>query len=301
MGFSKRRRFGQVIRFGWKDAGLIAKKEDVNRSRIAIYFDILSCFRKYYVYSKQYVSNAFYSKTDFERKSLAESIGASNKKADDWADDYYENRKFLHKYTSFKYETTLKLIWKRRDAYQKRYNMGENCAIQNNVIISREHFLSGTISIGNKVLLAKNVFIDYSGEVVIKDGVKIANDVVIESHSHQLDRTDGYAIPGRIIIDEGVKILTRAYIADTCHHIGRHARIGAGSYVRNNIPPYAIVLGNPAKIVGFVYTPEEMVEFEKTHFKEDNRTSFDEYLKIYTKYYRDCVKEISNFVKLRIK
>jgi acetyltransferase-like isoleucine patch superfamily enzyme len=178
--------------------------------------------------------------------------------------------------------------------------MGENCAVQNNVILSREHFLPGTISIGNSVLLAKNVFIDYSGNVVIKDGVKIANDVVIESHSHQLDRIDGFAVPGCITIDEGVKILTRAYIADTCHHIGRHARIGAGSYVRNNIPPYAIVLGNPGKIVGFVYTPEEMAEFERTHFPVDKRTSIDDYAKNYARYYKDCIKEISRFVKLKI-
>lgn len=297
MGFSYRRRLGQTIRFGWKDAGSIVGKEGLNCSRVSVYLDILSCFRKYYVYSRQYVSNALYSMSEAERRPLAEKIGASNKAADDWADDYYENRKFLRKYSDFKYETSLKLIWKRRDAYRKRYNMGENCAIQNNVILSREHFLPGTISIGNNVLLAKNVFIDYSGEVVIKDGVKIANDVVIESHTHFLNKTDGSAIPGHLIIDDHVKIYTRAYIADSCHHIGRHARIGAGCYVRNTIPPYAIAIGNPAKIIGFVYTPKEIVEFEKENYTESERIPVEVLESNYNKYFKNRVKEIKEFVK----
>ena len=96
-----------------------------------------------------------------------------------------------------------------------------------------------------------------------------------------------------------MKILSRAYIADTCHRIGRHARIGAQSCVRNNVPPYAIVMGNPAKIVGFVYTPEEMENFEIDNYADDNRTSIETYTREYQRYYKDNAKELAHFVKLK--
>jgi acetyltransferase-like isoleucine patch superfamily enzyme len=253
MGYSFRRRLGQTIWFGWKDAGSIANNKKLKRSRVGIYFDILSCFRKYYVYSKQYLANAFYAMTDSERKPLAEKIGASNRFSDDWADDYYINRRFLRKYSSFKYETSLKLTWKRRDAYRKRYNMGENCAIQNNVILSREHFLPGSISIGNNVLLAKNVFIDYSGDIIIKDNVHITNGVIIETHHHAYhsdpNLSNNIIKPSKLIIEEGVVIGSRAIILASCHYIGRNSRIGAGAVVTKDIPDNVIAVGVPAKVI----------------------------------------------------
>ena len=40
--------------------------------------------------------------------------------------------------------------------------------------------------------------------------------------------------------------------------IGDGAIIGAGSVVRHDIPPYAIVAGNPARVAGFRFSPEEI-------------------------------------------
>ena len=98
-------------------------------------------------------------------------------------------------------------------------------------------------------------------------------------------------------IGEGVKILSNAYISDTCHVIGRYARIGAGTYVRSNVPRYAIMMGNPAKIIGFLYSPEEMVEFEKKKFEDNDRTSIEQYENDYKKYFSSRVREIRTFIK----
>ena len=55
-------------------------------------------------------------------------------------------------------------------------------------------------------------------------------------------------------------------------HIGRGAIIGAVAVVRDqNIPPYSIVVGNPAKIIGFRFTVEETLEHEKLIYDEQNR------------------------------
>lgn len=72
-------------------------------------------------------------------------------------------------------------------AYQKFFNIEENPIIEHDVWITRTHGLEGKIKIGNNVTLAKNVFIDYSGNVIIEDGVLLASGVKIESHYRDID------------------------------------------------------------------------------------------------------------------
>ena len=248
------------------------------------------------MWSNQYVKERFWVLSANEKESIGAKYQQANSKKEQWLKDFYENRDFFIKYGNVKYEKVL-LREKRNKAYSERYNAGKNLMVEYDVNISRQHYLDGTISIGDNVLLAKHVFIDYSGQVSLSDGVKISNGVIIESHSHFIDKTDGSAIPGRLVIDDHVKIYSRAYIADTCHHIGRHARIGAGSYVRNSIPPYAIVIGNPAKIIGFVSTPQEIIEFEKEHYSEPERIPLDALEKNYNKFFKDRIKEIKDYIK----
>ena len=65
-----------------------------------------------------------------------------------------------------------------------------------------------------------------------------------------------------IVVEEEVWIGARVSLLNGVH-IGRGAIIGTGSVVRKSIPPYAITIGNPAKIVGFKFTPDEIIEHEK--------------------------------------
>lgn len=134
----------------------------------------------------------------------------------------------------------------------KRYNAGEGLGVQYDVHISREHYLDGTIKIGNNVFLAKHVFIDYSGDVVIEDDVKIANGVIIQSHHRDLEACRNgkdVNIPSSIRICEGAYIGSRAIILDSCNSIGKYSRIGAGAVVTKDVPDYAVVVGVPAKVV----------------------------------------------------
>ena len=297
MGVIKRRRIRQVLMYGWKDAGEISKYPDVNKSRLSIFLDILRCFRQYYLFSNQYKSNRVWGKNEDERFELGCTIGKSNKSRDEWHDDFYENRKFLNKYTSRRYENTPNLMQKRQEAYTKRYNLGENCTIQFNVEFSREHQLNGTLKVGNNVLFAKNVFIDYSGFLTIEDNVGFSNGVIVETHSHS-----GYAFRGKgktlqtyLTICENVTIGSHAMICETCHKINRGARIGAGCIVRKDVPPYAIVIGNPAKIVGFTITPSELLDVEKNVPKE-KRTSLEEFTKLYNTYLKSKIASIREYV-----
>ena len=78
--------------------------------------------------------------------------------------------------------------------------------------------------------------------------------------------------------------------------IGRGAVIGAGSVCRKNIPPYAIVMGNPAKIVGFKFLPDEIIEHEKILYCEDERFTKEVLTKNYEKYFLNKIDKINNYL-----
>jgi acyl-[acyl carrier protein]--UDP-N-acetylglucosamine O-acyltransferase len=80
--------------------------------------------------------------------------------------------------------------------------------------------------------------------------------------------------------------------------IGRGAIIAAGTIVKQKIPPYAIVMGNPSKIVGFRFTPEEIVDIEKERYDKDDCTPIELLQKNYEKFFRNRWKEIKEWNKL---
>lgn len=80
--------------------------------------------------------------------------------------------------------------------------------------------------------------------------------------------------------------------------IGRGAIVGAGTVVRSKVPPYAIVTGNPAKVIGFSFTPEEIIEHEKALYPEEERLPLELLEKNYEKYFLKRLKEIKEFTRL---
>ncbi len=107
--------------------------------------------------------------------------------------------------------------------------------------------------------------------------------------NHEMDKD--------IIVEEDVWIAARVTLLSGAH-LGRGCEVGAGSVVRGKIPPYAIVIGNPCKIVGFRFTPEEIVEHEIIQYKESERLPFELLQKNYEKYFLNKIKEIKQFTKL---
>lgn len=243
-------RLSQAIQFGWKDAKSIAMKHNV--SRVRVYCDILRCFHCYRLRSMQYVKDDFWGLSHEEREKIGIKYKDKNTRTDEWTKDCYENRKFLNKWMDYKWGLNGKRYYKRLVAYTKRYGLGKGCIVHYDVELERNHGLNGTLSIGNNVTLGKHLHIDYSGEVIIEDGVKIANGVIIESHHRDLDAYNqgkDINIPTKLRICENVYIGSRAMILDSCNYIGKNARIGAGAVVTKDIPDNAVAVGVPAKVV----------------------------------------------------
>jgi acetyltransferase-like isoleucine patch superfamily enzyme len=293
------RRWHQVFNYGWPEAAVIAK--ETGKSRLTVFLDIISSFSKWHVFSNQFHAHRLWELPEKEKEDTAKSLGEENKRRDNWVRENYHNWKFINKWTDLKYELSPSMQQKRKKAYTKEFNAGEGLIVQFNVHIHREHYLDGTIKIGRNVLLAKNVFIDYSGFLEIEDNVALSDGVVIETHSHV---SSGFALKGKgkldqthLVIEEGVSVGSKAMIMDTCSKVGRHSRIGAGAVVRSNVPPYAIVIGNPAKIVGFIMTPEEVAKKE-LDYPEEKRINMEKFVANYDRYFRGRVSETKKYVKL---
>lgn len=113
-------------------------------------------------------------------------------------------------------------------------------------------------------------------------------DVTDEMKSSESDKD--------VIVEEDVWIASNVTILAGVT-VGRGAAIGAGSVVRKSVPPYAVVMGNPAKVVGFKFTPEEIIKHEEALYPETERLDKDMIEKNYDKYFIKRIKEIKEFNK----
>jgi UDP-2-acetamido-3-amino-2,3-dideoxy-glucuronate N-acetyltransferase len=121
--------------------------------------------------------------------------------------------------------------------------IGERCNIGQNVVISPD------VVLGNNVRIQNNVSV-YTG-VICEDDVFLGPSCVFTNVINPrsfIARKDEYR---QTIVKKGASIGANATIV--CGHaIGRYAFIGAGAVVTKDIPDYALVVGNPSKIIGYV-------------------------------------------------
>ena len=108
---------------------------------------------------------------------------------------------------------------------------------------------------------------------------------------------DNHELDKDIVVEEDVWIAARVTLLSGTV-LGRGCIIGAGSVVRGTIPPYAMAIGNPCKVVGFRFTPNEIIEHEKIQFEESERLPLELLQKNYNKFFVKRSKEIYQFTKI---
>ncbi|HEY5125278.1 MAG TPA: galactoside O-acetyltransferase [Ignavibacteria bacterium] len=107
----------------------------------------------------------------------------------------------------------------------------------------------------------------------------------------------GKSYDNDVIVEEDVLITTNVTLLSGIV-VGRGAIIGSGSVCRFSIPPYAIVIGNPAKVVGFRFSPKLIIEHEKVLYPKEERLSLEDLEKNYKKYFLERIPEITKFARL---
>lgn len=295
------RRIRQVCEYGWKDAQALSLEEGAQKGRIAIFLDMLYCFFKYNVWSNQYKKEKLHLVSGEIKKEICLKYQEKNTKRDKWVKGFFDNYKFLNKWSSFKYEQSASLQAKRRVAYMKQYGLGDNCFIGYNVKFHKHHYVDAVIHTGINCLIAEETNIDYTGGLELGDKVSISEGVKILTHNHVLDfsGTDDSkgCIQTPLIIHDRVWIGARCTIMPGVSEIGRGAMISANTCINKKVPPYAIVMGNPAKIVGFRMPIGDIVSFEEKNYSVEDRTSIEVLKKNYNKFFQSRWKDIREWNK----
>ena len=137
--------------------------------------------------------------------------------------------------------------------------IGLSCNIGQNVVISPE------VILGNNVKVQNNVSI-YTG-VICEDDVFLGPSMVftnVMNPRSAIIRRDSYL---KTIVKKGASIGANATIV--CgHDIGRYAFIGAGAVVTKHVPDYALVVGNPARQIGWMSEYGHRLNFDENGVAE---------------------------------
>jgi UDP-2-acetamido-3-amino-2,3-dideoxy-glucuronate N-acetyltransferase len=133
--------------------------------------------------------------------------------------------------------------------------IGENCNIGQNVVVSPGVVLGKNVKVQNNVSI-------YTG-VICEDDVFLGPSCVFTNVTNPRSGVNRRGQYSKTTVKKGASIGANATIV--CgHDIGEYAFIGAGAVVTKNVPAYALLVGNPAKQLGW------MSEFgHRLNFNED--------------------------------
>jgi UDP-2-acetamido-3-amino-2,3-dideoxy-glucuronate N-acetyltransferase len=135
--------------------------------------------------------------------------------------------------------------------------IGENCNIGQNVVVSPD------VILGNNVKVQNNVSI-YTG-VQCEDDVFLGPSMVFTNVINPRSAINRRGQYSKTLVKKGATIGANATIV--CgHDIGRFAFIGAGAVVTKNVPDYALVIGNPARQIGWMSEYGQRLKFDNNGF-----------------------------------
>lgn len=126
---------------------------------------------------------------------------------------------------------------------------GEDVNVEHGALIGRR-----SVSIGSHSGIGINAFIGFGTE--IGENVMMGPDVLIYTQNHSFSRTDipmiqqGMSKISPVRIEDDVWIGGRVIVLPGVT-IGRGSILGAGAVIPRNVPPYAVVVGNPGRIVRY--------------------------------------------------
>lgn len=111
---------------------------------------------------------------------------------------------------------------------------------------------------------------------IMKRECEAAEGLVVVTSNHKQE-VGTFCVTGNddnmyrdIIVEEDVWMGINVTLLSGAH-IGRGAIIGAGAVVRKEVPPYAVVVGNPARIIKFKYSTDDIIHHEEALYNLEER------------------------------
>ncbi len=131
--------------------------------------------------------------------------------------------------------------------------IGRHCNIGQNVVVSPQVVLGDNVKVQNNVSI-------YTG-VICEDDVFLGPSMVFTNVVNPRSRVNRRGQYARTLVKKGASIGANATIV--CgHDIGEYAFIGAGAVVTKDVPPYALVVGNPARQTGWMSEYGHKLQFD---------------------------------------
>jgi acetyltransferase-like isoleucine patch superfamily enzyme len=150
--------------------------------------------------------------------------------------------------------------WRIRGGVRCRLTIGKGCQVRSRVVFEKDY---ATIAVGDRCFIGKAL-------ISIAESVEIGNDVLIswgvtitDHNSHSLKFSErqrdvedwmgcnkswiGVKV-GKVVIQDKAWIGFNAIVLKGVT-IGEGAIVGAGSVVSQDVPPYTLVAGNPARVI----------------------------------------------------
>jgi acetyltransferase-like isoleucine patch superfamily enzyme len=132
----------------------------------------------------------------------------------------------------------------------------EGVVVGNDCIIGRGAYIDTGVQIGDRVKIQNNALV-YHG-VTVGSGVFIGPAAVLTNDRFprsitldgQLARADDWMV-SEIHLGDGSSIGAGAVVVAGCD-VGQFATVGAGAIVTRSVPDHALVVGNPARLLGWV-------------------------------------------------
>ncbi len=135
--------------------------------------------------------------------------------------------------------------------------LGQKCNIGQNVVVSPE------VVLGNNVKVQNNVSI-YTG-VICEDDVFLGPSMVFTNVTNPRSAVNRRGEYEKTLVKKGASIGANSTIV--CgHDIGEFAFIGAGAVVTKEVKPYALVVGNPARQIGWMSEYGHRLNFDEEGF-----------------------------------
>lgn len=130
----------------------------------------------------------------------------------------------------------------------RRVRVGARCLVTSGAWLTSE-LPDGTLELRDGVQINRDARLDHTGGLVLLEGALVSEGATVMTHDHGHDPHSAPR-PCAMTIGRDAWIGAHAVILPGVRSIGDGAVVGAGAMVTRDVPPYAVVVGNPARIVG---------------------------------------------------